>query len=149
MVLARCRYSVFRKRMQFVWCERHMMPALHILIRPDGIRTAKKSWAKRLRESGNTYGLRRKQARQMQKLFGKIWRRLYTICARMLSMFISFITRRFAQSRKTAAVCMKRCWRQKRRGKFDISGLPITDWQLHRKRSNPVCMKHCSFLSAI
>ena len=56
---------------------------------------------------------------------------------------------RSVRSREMEAAFMKRCWRQKLRGRSDISELPITVWGWLMRRLTAAFMRHCSFLSAI
>ena len=64
-------------------------------------------------------------------------------------IFISFTILRSARSREMAQDCMKRCWRQKHRGKSTILELQTTDWQWQMRQLIPVSMRHYSFHSAI
>ena len=54
-----------------------------------------------------------------------------------------------ARSRGMAQDCMKRCWRQKHRGKSAILELQTTGWQWQTRQLIPGCMRHYSFHSVI
>ena len=55
----------------------------------------------------------------------------------------------FCRNREMEQDFMRRCLRQRRRGRSVISVSRTTGLRLPRRQSNPGCMRHCSFRSAI